>query len=273
MSDADRPLNKQDQNRLKEKRGEGVGKDYVPFIKVGEFSSSGESVRINGFTSGRAHHFHSGIELAAFLVFDWCKGVVDIREQFPIPLADSLVICRQLGIKHPQERGELRIVTTDLLIDLVGGKQLAIPVKPAEQLDKKRVAEKLQIEKSYWEGLGVECLFFTEKDISNEIKMNLKWLSPILNVDHQATHQFSDKDILNLVSRFAKQPTSFVTRYCAQLDDEYQLEPGHHIEMFRYGVAHHYLKAPLQTEFHSWKCKDIEHLAAQGDGLRVGDAS
>lgn len=44
MSDADKPLNKKDQKRLDEKRGEGVGINYVPFIHVGEFSSSGESV-------------------------------------------------------------------------------------------------------------------------------------------------------------------------------------------------------------------------------------
>lgn len=33
MSDADKPLNKKDQKRLDEKRGVGIGKDYVPFIK------------------------------------------------------------------------------------------------------------------------------------------------------------------------------------------------------------------------------------------------
>ncbi|ENT7206728.1 hypothetical protein [Vibrio parahaemolyticus] len=37
MSDADKPLNKKDQKRLDEKRGEGIGKDYIPFIQVGEF--------------------------------------------------------------------------------------------------------------------------------------------------------------------------------------------------------------------------------------------
>ena len=38
MSDADKPVNKTDQKRLKEKRGEGVGKEYVAFIQVGESS-------------------------------------------------------------------------------------------------------------------------------------------------------------------------------------------------------------------------------------------
>jgi len=273
MSDADKPLNKKDQKRLKDKRGEGAGKDYVPFIKVGEFSSSGESVRVKSATVGRIHHFHSGIELAAFLVFDWCKNVVDIREQFPIPLTDSLNTCRQLGIRHPQEKGELIIVTTDLLVDFADGTQLAIPVKPAKKLDKKRIIEKLQIEKSYWESSGTSCLLFTEQEVSDDLKMNLKWLKPFLDIDNESTYKFSKQDILSLVKRITKQPTTFVARYCALLDDEYQLEPGHHIEVLRYGIANHYLKVSLESPFPSWKCEDVELLSIKDSDLGVGNAS
>lgn len=54
--------------------------------KVGEFNSSGESVRVKSTTVGRIHHLFSENELAEFLMFDWCEEVIDIREQFPIPL-------------------------------------------------------------------------------------------------------------------------------------------------------------------------------------------
>ncbi|HIF9523087.1 TPA: hypothetical protein ACX6S6_003512 [Photobacterium damselae] len=77
MSDADKPFNKKDQKRLDEKRGEGTGKDYIPFIKVGEFSSSGESVRVKSATVGRVHFLFSGNGLFAFLVFDWSNAVVE----------------------------------------------------------------------------------------------------------------------------------------------------------------------------------------------------
>ena len=56
MSSENKPLNKKDQKRLDEKRGEGIGKDYLPFIKVGEFSSSGESVRVKSATVGRTSY-------------------------------------------------------------------------------------------------------------------------------------------------------------------------------------------------------------------------
>ena len=61
MSDADKPLNKKGQKRLDEKRSEGAGINYVPSIHVGEFSSSGESVRVKSATVGRTHHFFLGM--------------------------------------------------------------------------------------------------------------------------------------------------------------------------------------------------------------------
>ena len=90
-------LNKRDAKRLVEKRGTGVGKGYVPFIKVGEFSGSGESIRVKSRAAKRIHHFHSGIEFSAFMIFEWFHNTLDIREQFPIPLNDSLLIAKELG--------------------------------------------------------------------------------------------------------------------------------------------------------------------------------
>ena len=273
MSDADKPLNKKDQKRLDEKRGEDVGKSYVPFIHVGEFSSSGESVRVKSATVGRTHHFFSGIELAAFLVFDWCKDVIDIREQFPLPLADTLNICRQLGILHPQEKGKLKIVTTDFLIDFSDGSQLAIPVKPAKNLDDNRTIEKLQIEKSFWESSNIPCAIFTDKDMSNDLKMNLKWIKPLIDIDLEANDHFTKQDVMDLIVRLVKSPKAFVARHCAKLDDEYQLEPGTHIATFRFGIANQYLKAPLKIPFTDWKCENVELLTNDNVGFGVSNAS
>ncbi|MCG9785443.1 TnsA endonuclease N-terminal domain-containing protein [Vibrio brasiliensis] len=207
----------------------------------------------------------------------WCsigaKTVIDIREQFPIPLTDSIIICRQLGIRHPQEKGELKIVTTDLLIDFADGSQLAIPVKPALKLDDKRIIEKLQIEKAFWENLQVPCPIFTDQEVSNELKMNLKWLKPLIDIDIEAEYPFSKQDVMDLAVRLAKQPKAFVARHCAKLDDQYQLEEGTHIELFRYGIANQYLKVSLEIPFTEWKCKDVELLVSDSADLGVGNAS
>ncbi|MGO0309673.1 TnsA endonuclease N-terminal domain-containing protein [Endozoicomonas acroporae] len=231
--------------------------EYLPFILVGEFSSSGESIRVKSITVGRIHHFHSGIELAPFLVFDRHKDTVDIREQFPLPLQDTLNICRQLGIRHPQVKGELSIVSTDLLIDISGGKQIAIAVKKAESLDNKRILEKLQVEKAYWEASGASWFVFTERDISETLKVNLKWLKPFLNVDTQSAYDISDNDVISLIKRIQQYPNNQAMRLCGILDDEYQLEPGSHAEFLRFSVARGYLEAPIGKQFTKWKCAEL----------------
>ena len=42
-----------------EKRGQGVGKDYIPWLKIQDFSSQGHSHRIPGWKTGRIHHLLS----------------------------------------------------------------------------------------------------------------------------------------------------------------------------------------------------------------------
>ena len=117
MTDTDKPINPKHEKLLKT-RGRGRGKDYEPFIKVHEISSSGESVRIRSASVGRVHHLLSRIELLAFLVFDQFEQTIDIREQYPLPINDTLDICSRLGIRHPQIHGGLTVVSTDLLVDL-----------------------------------------------------------------------------------------------------------------------------------------------------------
>ena len=98
MTDANKPLDPKHEKSLKT-RGQGSGKDYEPFIKVHELSSSGESVRIRSASVGRIHHLLSGIELLAFLVFDQFEQTTDIREQYPLRIDDTLDICARLGIR------------------------------------------------------------------------------------------------------------------------------------------------------------------------------
>jgi len=52
--------------KIEQKRGEGRGKDYIPWIKVRELSSRGNSSRVLGFKTGREHHFLSNFEAKLF---------------------------------------------------------------------------------------------------------------------------------------------------------------------------------------------------------------
>lgn len=68
---------------LKEDRGQGEGKNYVPWIKIQDFPSVGRSHRIPGWKTGRVHHLFSDQEKRTFFIFEWSDIVIDIREQYP----------------------------------------------------------------------------------------------------------------------------------------------------------------------------------------------
>jgi hypothetical protein len=273
MSDENRNLNKKDQKRLDEGRGQGSLDTYKPFILVGEFSSSGESVRVKSHIANRVHHFHSGIEFAAFLIFAYSIKTKDIREQYPLPLIDTLNICNQLGVKHPQAKSELYIVTTDLIIDLKGGKKLAIAVKPINELSNKRTIEKLQIERSYWESRGVEWFIFTDKDISMELKQNLHWLKPFLEPESAEQYQITFEDVVALIGRLSSYDNGKVNKICGLLDDKYQQEAGTHLTILRYSMANGHIKAALNKLFHDIDISELEIEDPNTLELRIHNAS
>ncbi|MDU7808318.1 MAG: heteromeric transposase endonuclease subunit TnsA, partial [Serratia marcescens] len=69
--------------RIKDGRGQGLGKEYRPWLYVQDVPSDGRSHRVYSHKTGRIHHLLSDLELAAFLVFEWTPNITDIREQFP----------------------------------------------------------------------------------------------------------------------------------------------------------------------------------------------
>ena len=77
-------------------------------------------------------------------------------------------------------------MSTDFLVDVVrDGKVVtgAIAVKPAEELDKPRTIEKLQIERQYWADQGIDWRIVTERDVSPVLTRNLEWLRMLAD-DH-----------------------------------------------------------------------------------------
>lgn len=269
MLDSERTLDPVDQKRLKN-RGLGSGRQYEPFIKVHEISSTGESFRIFGRHTSRIHHLLSRLELSAFLVFDCYKLTIDIKEQFPLPIVETINICKHLGIKHPQLAGKLKIATTDLVVELKNTSKLAIAVKRSEELQDPRVLEKLQIEKYYWEQQGYQWKLFTELEISASLKENLQWLHAAnQNLDEIYT-ELSDLDIPLIFQRLAGSNIRLTTR-CAALDDEYSCEPGFHIGFLRKAIAANYISVPLNKVFRQWRCSELNLV--EGVDASAGELS
>ena len=148
---------------IKEGRGQGVGKDYKPWLFIQDVPSSGRATRLKGIKTGRQHEFLSDMESDYFYILEYSDSVVDIREQFPLlSQEETLLIANEAGINHPKspQTGKHIIMTTDFLITKKGingeNVELARTIKPKEDLLDRRVLEKFEIEKRYWQKRGIE---------------------------------------------------------------------------------------------------------------------
>ena len=133
---------------------------YQPFTKVHEISSFGRSHRVFGHKSGRTHHLLSDLELSVFLLFEWNRNVVSINEQFALNLAETLALAEEAIIKHPNIRGEDKVITSDFYITLNAKNksmtsQMALQVKYAKDLDDPRTLEKIELERRFWKAKDV----------------------------------------------------------------------------------------------------------------------
>lgn len=164
--------------RIEEGRGQGECEQYKPWHQMEDTPSSGLSTRYFGMTVPRLHHLFSLLELRTICFLDFSDWVVDIREQFPLDQKETIEIAEELDIKHPKSNATKTywVMTTDFLITVQaedGLYYLAVTVKPSSILNKQRVLEKLQIERSYWARRGIDYLIVTEQELSKVIADNI----------------------------------------------------------------------------------------------------
>ena len=243
-----------------EKRGQGVGKHYKPFLTVQDVPSKGRIHRRPSLTHNRIVHLLSDLELAAFLLFDWEKAVIDIREQFPLNPEATLSIAKRLGIKHPAYQGVIQVMTTDLLVDFNSdGQHLskAISVKYAQDLEDERTIEKLELERRFWEGEGIEWFIFTEHEVPVHFVKNIRWLAP-----HMHSYDLDDSQRMfvfeSILQMLEACPEEKLPVLLSELDQKQGLERGTNLKYFRHLAAQNAFQWDMQNYQHtSLKAKNI----------------
>ncbi len=167
----------------KEGRGQGHGVDYKPSLTIRDVPSKGLSTRSKGKKIPRVYHTLSMRETGYLRIVEWSEQVIDIREQYSLPLQDTLDIAERFGIKHPVDPKTKEYVplSTDFLIDIVNilgqRKVIARTVKLSRDLDNVRTLEKFQIERIYWAEREIDWGIVTEKEISSVFAENIKTVS------------------------------------------------------------------------------------------------
>lgn len=218
----------------KEGRGKGRGADYKPWLTVQDVPSLGRTHRLRGLKTGRQHHLLSDIEWRFFLLFDWADDVEDIREQFPLDRAVTKRIAGEMGVRHPTDPTTKVpvVMTTDLVVDAVRDGRLvtlARTVKPAAELAKPRILEKLEIERRYWAERGIDWGILTEKEVPLALATAIFWVHSygyLDNLSQPYAGYYEEKAAL-IRRELPNWPNHIsLGRFCSEMDNRLNLETG-----------------------------------------------
>lgn len=163
---------------IKEGRGQGEGKDYKPWIRIQDFPSTGTVSRIYSDKTERTHHLLSNNEKYYFYLLEWSDKVLDIREQFPLSdIKLAMDISAAANIRYPIDKisGFPYVMTCDFMLTTSCGLR-ARTIKQVSQLSNPRVIEKLEIERRYWNKLGIDWKLVTDKDIDISKARAIEWI-------------------------------------------------------------------------------------------------
>ena len=236
--------------------GSGSGTDYKPWLTVRSFGSRGMAHRVLGHKTGRIHHFHSNHELGCFLLLEWNDKVIDIREQFPLhPVAETQRIATRLGYRHPVQRWnwkgkwrqQLAVQTSDFRVtfsDTSPVPEVIISVKPSAELEKRRVLEKLEIERTYWERRSVGWQLVTEQELPQVIIDNLNLVLPfrtlhgsVRKLDGSAIPEGSSEALIEKLFRYIERFNRSLKVACREFEQDFGLQAGTGLCLVWHAVA------------------------------------
>ncbi|HBW33906.1 heteromeric transposase endonuclease subunit TnsA [Desulfosporosinus sp. BICA1-9] len=240
---------------LKEGRGQGIGADYIPWHRVQDFNSRGRTSRGPGWKTGREHQLFSDLETNYFYMLEWEDSVTDIREQYPLlDLELAMRIAEEIGVKYPARQGFPWMLTTDFLINtVVNGKEVTIArtVKPSEDLEKRRILEKFEIERRYWQTKDIDWAIVTENEIQRQVSRNIEWLHPYKRLE--PTESLSQDDLIyyaEIIKRELDKSAKPIRIVLTQIEKNHNLNSGTGIYLFKHLLACKDIKMNMGTKIY-----------------------
>ena len=174
-----------DSTKIKRGYGTGHHNKYKPFIRTSEFNSQGTCSNPIDWKTGRTVHLLSQGEKYIWYILRFMDEVDDIREQYPLELEETTKIAELYGIMHPKTHLGPAIMTTDMLVDTVDGKQYAISVKNSRKdiEENDRTIEKQFIECEYWKRKNVKFILLYKDEMNLTYARNIEAISYFYRYD------------------------------------------------------------------------------------------
>lgn len=265
---------------LKEGYGSGVGKEYKPWIKIQDVPSLGRVTRVKGMKTNRQHELLSDMERNYFYILEFSDKVIDIREQYPLlPIEDTILISEELGIKHPKnpETGENIVMTTDFLITIGtedGPKELARTIKAKDELLNKRIIEKFEIERVFWQRRNIDWGIVTEQEINKVLAHNISFTQAYKDIGKVDSFcELEAVEIRDLIYEFLRRildSEKSMRAICLQFDEDMSLEKGSGLSIFKYLIINKIIEINMYEKIDI--NKNITILKVKNDELKKVEA-
>ena len=145
------------------------------------------------------------------------------------PLEEVEEIAKQLGVRAPDHKNGKRL-STDIRVNVTrpsGTHGIAVYVKYSNDLNKRRVREKRDIEREFWKRRGVEFRVETEQTLKREFRRNLQHADVCaLALDALELGSGATRILADLESLMEQNPLAMLGQITDLVDDERSLEPG-----------------------------------------------
>ena len=213
-------------------------------MTIQDIGSLGLVSRVKGLKANRLHHLLSTLELNYFFILDWTDKVIDIKEQYPLNLEETIALAKEINVKHPPKNNPENptVMTTDFVISVhqpIGIKQIARTIKYSTDLANERVLEKFEIERRYWAERKIDWGIVTELDINKTVAENLRWLYKYKMSDSlpPSINSVIIPELMDFLLPQIKQKKialKFISKAC---DEKFNLSSGESLSFVRHLIA------------------------------------
>lgn len=238
---------------LDEGRGQGE-EDYKPWLKVSDISSRGRVTRLHSKKLNRTIHLLTDSQTRYFYLLEFDDRVVSVKEQYPIlNIADIMDQLDESLVKRLKNRdGTPHVLVTTFLITAKDEKgQLhtyARSIKDRDELGKKNVLERLEIQRRWYESQNVEYAIVTPEEIPYQRSRNIEWVLPALHIEDAGLTEQEAQYFSTYIIEALHSKKESVKGILDMFEHEMKLEAGLGVFLFRYLIASKQIKIDFDQE-------------------------
>ncbi len=261
---------------LMEKRGQGTGKDYKPWLQVQDIASKGRSTRIFGHTTQRVYHLLSDMQLYYFYLLEFDDHVTDIREQYPLlDFHDmNIQVDEELTKKLFDTKTQVpHIFTVSFFVTRKGENgepyYQARIIKQSQELEKNATLQRLELQRRYFEKKGIDFGIVTEKEINKQLARNIGWALNSYDIQDYPLLTLNLPHLKRDIVQYLSNKSDTFQGIFSRLEREYSLDEGLGLILFKHLIAHKEVSMDLSRKI--YLTNKIENYHIEFTGENGGD--